>query len=133
MSLRPSRNANQNNKREGSQFADSLLLQTGGAHMRKGDVAVLHMKKTLCVGTVLDESVYSSVVLQYDSKKECIYLRMEAGNLTDLSLDAIYECRIRTEKEELSCTGRIRERYRGAFGKTFVFEIENGFYKINLK
>ena len=101
--------------------------------MRKGDVAVLHMRKTLRVGAVLDESVYSGVVLQYDNRKECIYLRLETGKLTDLSLDAIYECKIRTEKEELSCTGRIRERYRGASGKTFIFEIENGFYKINLK
>ena len=96
--------------------------------MRKGDVAVLHMIKTLRVGTVLDESVYSGVVLQYDSQKECIFLCLETRKLTDLSLDAIYECRIRTEKEELSCTGRIRERYRGASGKTFIFEIENGFY-----
>ena len=101
--------------------------------MRKGDIAVLHMSKTLRVGTVLDEGVYSSVILQYDSKKECIFLCLETGKLTDLSLDAIYECRIQTEKEELSCTGRIRERFRGAFGKTFIFEIENGFYKINLK
>lgn len=101
--------------------------------MRKGDVAVLHMRKTLRAGAVLDESVYSSVVLQYDSKKEYIYLGMETGKLTDLSLDAIYECRIRTEKVELSCTGRIKERYRGITGKTVVFEIENGFYKINLK
>ena len=101
--------------------------------MRKGDVAVLHMRKTLRAGVVLDESVYSGVVLQYDNRKECIYLRLETGKLADLSLDAIYECKIRTEKEELSCTGRIRERYRGASGKTFIFEIENGFYKINLK
>ena len=100
--------------------------------MRKGDVAELHMRKILRAGTVLDESVYSGVVLQYDSNKECIYLHLETGELTDLSLDAIYECKIQTEKEELSCTGRIRERYRGIFGKTFLFEIENGFYKINL-
>ena len=101
--------------------------------MRKEDVAVLHMKKTLRVGEVMDQGVYSAAVLQYDGKKECIYFRLETGKLTDLSLDAIYECRIRTEKEELRCTGRIRERYRGTFGKTFLFEIENGFYKINLK
>ena len=44
-----------------------------------------------------------------------------------------YECVIQTEKEQLHCTGRIKERYYGMAGKTFKFEIENGFYKINLK
>lgn len=101
--------------------------------MRKGDSAVLCMKKTLRVGDVLAEGVYAGKVLQYDEKEECIYFQLESGNLTELSLDAIYECNIQTEKGQLNCTGRIKERYRGIAGKTFKFEIENGFYKINLK
>lgn len=101
--------------------------------MRQGDSAALYMKKLLRAGDALDDDVYSSAVLQYDEKEECIYLRLESGRLTDLSLDAIYECKIQTEKEQLHCTGRIKERYRGVAGKTFKFEIENGFYKINLK
>lgn len=101
--------------------------------MKKGDNATLNMKKTLRVGDALDESIYSSVVLQYDEKTECIYFRLESGKLVQLSLDAIYECSIQTEKEQLQCTGRIKERYRGIEGNTFKFEIENGFYKINLK
>ena len=101
--------------------------------MRKGDSATLCMKKMFRVGDTFDENVYSSTVLQYDEKEEYIYLQLQSGRLTDLSLDAIYECKIQTEKEQLNCTGRIKERYRGTAGKMFKFEIENGFYKRNLK
>jgi len=101
--------------------------------MKKGDSAALCMKKTLRAVDAMDERVYESVVLHYDEKTECIYFQLESGKLTELSLDAIYECSIQTEKEQLDCTGRIIERYRGIAGKTFKFEIENGFYKINLK
>ena len=100
--------------------------------MRKGDIATLTMKKPICVGDLLDVCVYSSVVLQYDEKGEYIYFKLESGKITELSLDAIYECTIHTEKDQSICTGRIKERYCGAAGKIFKFEIENGFYKINL-
>lgn len=101
--------------------------------MKKGDRATLSMRKTLCVGGVLDEQEHSATVLHYDEKQECIYFFLQSGKLTDLSLDAIYECKIQTDKERLDCTGRIKERYFGEAGKTFKFEIENGFYKINIK
>jgi len=101
--------------------------------MRKGDSATLYMKKALRVGDILDECVYSAVVVKYDEQAECIYFRLESEQLVQLSLDAIYECRVQTEREQLQCTGRITERYQGIEGKTFKFEIENGFYKINLK
>ena len=101
--------------------------------MKKGNVATICMTKTLRSADVLDERVYSGVVLGYDEKTECIYLQLESGKLTDLSLDAIYECKIQTESGRQECTGRIKERYCGMAGKIFRFEIENGFYKINLK
>ncbi len=101
--------------------------------MKKGDLATACMKKTLRVEDVLDEQIYSAVVHGYDEKTECIYLQLETGKLTDLSLDAIYECKIQTENERQECTGRIKERYCGMAGKIFRFEIENGFYKISLK
>ena len=101
--------------------------------MRKGNHAELYLKKMLLVGAVLDEGKHIASVLRYDENKECIYFLLESGKLTDLSLDAIYECKIQTEESHLSCTGRITERYSGTAGKTFKFDIENGFYKINLK
>jgi len=101
--------------------------------MKKGEGAKLYMKKTLIEGVVFDEYVHSSIVLHYCEKEECIYFLLESGKLTGLSLDAIYECKIQTEKEQIRCTGRIVERYHGTAGKMFKFKIENGFYKINLK
>lgn len=100
--------------------------------MRKGDIATLYMKKALRTEAVLDERVYSGSILQYDENKACIYVKLESGKLTELSLDAIYECKIQGENKSVECTGRIKERYCGIAGKTFRFEIENGFYKISL-
>ena len=78
--------------------------------MQKGNSATLYMKKVLRVGDTLSESAHVGVVLQYDEKEECIYFLLESGKLTELSLDAIYECKIQTEKEQRHCTGRIKER-----------------------
>ena len=101
--------------------------------MRKGNYAELYLKKMLCAGAISDGRKHIATVLQYDERKECIFFLLQAGSLTELSLDAVYECDIQTEEEHLSCIGRIAERYYGAAGKTFKFEISNGFYKINLK
>lgn len=101
--------------------------------MRKGNHAKIYLKKMLCAGALLNEREHIATVLQYNEKKECIFLLLETGKLAELSLDAIYECEIQTEEGGISCTGRIVERYCGAVGKIFKFEIENGFYKINIK
>ena len=101
--------------------------------MKKGDSATLCMKKTLRLGDVLDQNIYSGKVLLYDEQAQCIYFQLESVKLTAISLDAIYECAIQTQQVRLECTGRVKERYQGAEGKTIKFEIENGFYKINLK
>ena len=101
--------------------------------MKKGDHASLYIKKVLRVGMEQDERVHTATVLEYDEKNECIFFALESGKLTDLSLDAIYECKILTDQVRQECTGRIRERYSAETGKTFKFDIENGFYKINLK
>ena len=101
--------------------------------MKTGDKAVLNMKKTLLVNTVPDEKNYLCEVLRYEPKQECIYLVLENDLLPAVSLDAVYECRIQEQKDTLICTGRIKERYYNAYGKILKLEIENGFYKINLK
>jgi hypothetical protein len=91
------------------------------------------MIKALRKGEEPEECVQEAKVLQYDKEKECIFFLLEKGKLEKLSLDAIYECRIQNNKEQLDCTGRITERYCGISGKIFKFKIANGFYKINLK
>lgn len=101
--------------------------------MRKGDYAEIEMKKILCAGGSVDKNVYECSFLKYNMQEECIYLVLQSGTLEQLSLDAIYQCEIRTEKERIDCTGRIKERYSNETGKIIKFQVENGFYKINLK
>ena len=54
-------------------------------------------------------------------------------NISDISLDAVYECRIRTITCETVCTGMIKERYENRAGMILVLQVTNGFYEINLK
>ncbi|MBQ8559257.1 MAG: hypothetical protein IJ439_04660 [Tyzzerella sp.] len=101
--------------------------------MKPGNDAKLLMKKTLRKGSNLDEKPYLCKVFRYDVKQESIYLVLKNDEVTALSLDAIYECSIRESERDTFCTGRIKERYHNESGKILKFEIENGFYKINLK
>ncbi len=101
--------------------------------MRNGEVAELRMQKVLGVGKKLDSNVHNCMVLRYDDKQEYLYLVLQSGELTELSLDAVYTCNVYTEKEEVSCTGRVRERYRAEAGNIVKIQVENGFYKINIK
>lgn len=100
--------------------------------MRPGCIAWIQMKKQLKKGVERDEQVYICKVCRYDEKRECIYLSLQDAALPDLSLDAIYECKIEDAEEGLLCTGRIRERYHSVGQQRVQFEIENGFYKICL-
>lgn len=101
--------------------------------MKRGDSVQLKMEKVLRAGDTKDKVAYACTVLGYDTKHESVCLLLETGKLTDLSLDAIYSCKIQSEEEQISCTGRICDRYHGKAGKTIEFQIKNGFYKINLK
>ena len=101
--------------------------------MKKVDRVEIKMQKTLCLGMTLDDTVYVCDYLRYDSRKECLYLLVDSAELTDFSLDAIYFCEMQSGDEVLQCTGRIKERYQQSAGKILKIEIENGFYKINIK
>ena len=101
--------------------------------MRKGDSVELKMEKVLRAEDTKDKAAYACTVLGYDMGRECVCLLLETGNLTDISLDAIYSCQIQSEEEQISCTGRICDRYHGKAGKIIEFQIKSGFYKINLK
>lgn len=101
--------------------------------MKKVDRVEIKMQKTLCTGGILDDQIYSCELLRYDGKKECLYFEVSSADLTVFSLDAIYDCKLQSGTEVLECTGRIKERYCQKNRKTLKFEIENGFYKINIK
>ncbi len=100
--------------------------------MRIGCAAWLQMKKPIKKGVKKAEQTYECKVWRYDENKECLYLALQEAALSNLSLDAIYECKIEEGAEGLLCTGHIRERYHSEGQQMVKFEIENGFYKIYL-
>ena len=99
--------------------------------MKHGDKVELVPVKHIGKGLADDASVMCSFI-RYDETSECIYLKVGEKPLEDLSTDVIFNCKIFCDSESVLCTGRIRERYVGACGKTVCFGIENGFYKISL-
>ena len=121
--------------RNGSLFCRDRLFYNAEREelMKKVDKVEIKMKKALCKSEKLDEQSYSCELLRYDSKKECLYFELGSADLTAFSLDAIYDCKLQSGTSVLECTGRIKERYCQKDKKTIKFEIENGFYKINIK
>ncbi len=101
--------------------------------MQEKKQATLVMKKRLQAGKKLDKNTYICSVHSYSEKTESLCLLLEAGELTDLSLDAIYECNISERQYTIRAMGRIRERYRNECGKILELRIENGFYKNRIK
>ena len=101
--------------------------------MKRGYRADVKMQKSLCHDLELDGTVYQGELLQYNENKECIYILINSNDLTKISLDAIYVCEIYADTECLQCTGRVKERYCHELGNVLKMEIENGFYKINIK
>ena len=101
--------------------------------MKKGDYVELKAKKTLRIGENINENKYVGKVLCYQEKEESLYISLEECELEEISLDTIYECRVKTKDYYMDCTGRIKDRYVGEEGNTVRFWIENGFYKISIK
>ncbi len=104
-----------------------------GGTMKQGDIAELKIKKTLRIGQLVSEKAYVCELLSYDIQRAELLFALKSGELTELSLEAIYECQIQTTDARLACTGRIRERYCNQNGKILKLQVENGFYKINTK
>ena len=93
--------------------------------MYDGDKAVLTMVQYL--------KEDKETVIEYQKEMEQVHLILRSGSLSDISLDAVYECRIRTITCETVCTGMIKERYENRAGMILVLQVTNGFYEINLK
>lgn len=101
--------------------------------MRRGDTAELKIKKVLLSGCVPDDFVHICRVLSFSEEEESLYLLLDGSELEELSLDNIYECKIKSQDAITKCTGRIKERYIGFEGKKIRFQVENGFSKISIK
>lgn len=105
--------------------------------MKKGSKVELRMRKVLHAAMEMDPKTYFCEILRYDIEQECIYLVLKGNSLSEVSLDAVFQCEIENAEEaeagKLHCTGRVKERYADENGQILKFEIENGFYKINIK
>lgn len=110
-----------------------FVLYRENERMKKVDKVEIRMNKPLCTGAVLDEQVYLCELLKYDGKKESLYFEVSAAELTEFSLDAVYDCKLQAGTEVLECVGRIKERYCQGNKRILKFQIKNGFYKINIK
>ena len=89
--------------------------------MYDGDKAVLTMVQYLKEDKEKDENIYEATVIEYQKEMEQVHLILRSGSLSDISLDAVYECRIRS----ITCENRA--------GMILVLQVTNGFYEINLK
>lgn len=101
--------------------------------MYDGDKAELSMIQYLKDDKEKDGTVYKCTVIEYHKELEQVHLLLRSGEVTDISLDAVYECRIQTLKGESVCSGTIKERYGNRAGMILVLQVVNGFYEINIK
>ena len=101
--------------------------------MYDGEKAVVVMVKSFKEGIEIDKELYKCTVIEYQKETEQVHLLMETGDMKNISLDAIYECRIETMKGEVQCTGKIKERYGNHAGNILVLQVLNGFYEKNMK
>ncbi len=94
--------------------------------------AKIRMKKMLLAGGCFKDEVYNCEVLKYDTQEERIYLVLKDSDIEEISLDGIYQCIIYQGEHGLECEGRILERFRNHKGNILHFQVEKGFYKINI-
>lgn len=98
--------------------------------MYEGSTSVLKMVHPYLEGEPMDEAKYICRITGYDPDTEYMYMTLAEGDLTEISLDAEYECRI--QPEGIRCRGTVKERFFDKEGSRLVFFVENGFYKNNL-
>lgn len=115
-------------------FFFSAVRTEGKGQMDMYEKCTAHLKmlRMILEGGSFIEGERECRVITYNQEEECIYLLVEEGELTSLSLDGIYECEIKTQKETVRCKGRLIERYMNKMGKIAVMRVKNGFYKNNV-
>lgn len=120
---------NTDEEEKGYRETDALLLGRRTI-MYEGSTAVLKILHVYLEGELMDESEYVCRITAYDPDQEYMYMTVEEGDLTSISLDAEYDCSIRPE--DVSCQGTVKERYFDREGSRLIFSVENGFYKNNI-
>ena len=97
--------------------------------MYEGCRADIRMSRMVLKEGRFDAKVHHCSIITYRPEEECIYLIAEDTDITEVSLDGNYECRISQSEGETACIGAIRERYWNKSGRVLKFQIKNGFYK----
>ena len=98
--------------------------------MYEGNHCDLKMEKSYSSDGIFDEVVHKCQVYKYDAEEDYMFLVLKEGKLTDISLDAVYQCYISTRKELINCSGTVKERYQCKYGDFIVFMISDGFYQM---
>ena len=75
--------------------------------MYDGDKAVLTMVQYLKEDREKDENIYEATVIEYQKEMEQVHLILRSGSLSDISLDAVYECRVWQSDFFLLCPSAI--------------------------
>ena len=96
--------------------------------MFEGNVVELKMEKVLLEHAEMDMKRYRADAIRYDDSNESVYLKLVEGDLTDLSLDAVYECQLFMEEGTVLWSGIITQRYCSLAGKEFYMRIISGFF-----
>ena len=98
--------------------------------MYEGNVVELRQKEVL-LDIPLNEQAYHGNILVQDEEQLAILLSED--KLKEISLDTIYECRIFLDTNDVLCEGRVSERYISQTGRIVLFQIQKGFYELNVK
>ena len=90
--------------------------------------AVIKVQECYLEGAEPDMAEHDCRIIMCDPERDAIKLVLEEDDLTKISLDSIYTCRIRQE-EDLYCSIVIRERYLDERGCVLCARICDGFTK----
>lgn len=89
----------------------------------------LCMKQILLENEEIDDRIHYCKVMEYDEMKEQLKMMLRGEEVSVISLDAIYDCKIMDGESYAKCQGRVSERYLNKQGNMLIFQVEDGFYK----
>lgn len=93
----------------------------------------LWMEQILLEDEEIEERTHYCKVMEYDEMKEQLTMMLRGEEVSVISLDVIYGCKIMDGERYAKCQGRVLERYLSKQGNMIVFQVEDGFYKNTVK
>ena len=90
--------------------------------MYEGSTAILKMLHVYLEGEPMDENEYRCRITEYDPEREYMYMTLEEGDLTGISLDAEYDCRRKMSAARVLSESGISTK-KGA-GSSFLWKTD---------